>query len=47
MKNREIDYIKFGRKILSKEFTVEKWLLKNTVKALTKDELKKIKRKKK
>ena len=43
MKNREIDYIKFGRKILFKASAVELFLAKNTVKALSKDELKKLK----
>lgn len=43
MKNREIDYIKFGRKIIFKTSAVEKWLLRNTTVALSEDELKKIK----
>lgn len=43
MRDRELEYIKFGRKILFKKSAVEKWLQVNTVVALTKDQLKKIK----
>ena len=43
MRDRELEYINFGRKILFKKSAVELWLMRNTVKALTKDELKKIK----
>ena len=47
MRDRELEYIKFGRKILFKKSAVEKWLQVNTVVALTKDQLKKIKQRKK
>ncbi|TET65301.1 MAG: hypothetical protein E3J56_15930 [Candidatus Aminicenantes bacterium] len=43
MRDRELEYIKFGRKILFKKSAVEKWLRVNTVVALTKDQLKKFK----
>ena len=43
MRNREISYIKLERRVLFKREHIEVFLLRNTVKALTKDELKKIK----